>query len=232
MLKPTGRLLYLGLVLIANDCVNTHETGSERAANGTITCSEHAMNVLCTCRERVVNVLDQLVSLQLVSYTKKALKKEDKEEKERRGEKNKKQEIQANLKASNSNVVSLGVEPSVQLTANKFSSKELLNKKANLVIASYCDSFKRKYSANPTLDPKDIGQLQRLCKVYGADKLSAMAQVYVQMKDPFFEKRKHDLGTFVSNINKVGLATQTGEDDNASAGDQWLRSREKSSSLV
>ncbi len=104
-------------------------------------------------------------------------------------------------------------------------TKVNINLKAKEVIAAYCLAFKDRYSGStPTIDPKDIGQLQRLCKVYSGGRLVNLVQVYVQMKDPFFEKRKHDLGTFIQNINKVGVAMQTGIDDGASDLEKFMHS--------
>ena len=43
------------------------------------------------------------------------------------------------------------------------------------------------------------------------DRACDLIQVYLQMDDPWFVTKCHDFTTFVSNIQKVSLALDTGE---------------------
>ncbi len=106
--------------------------------------------------------------------------------------------------------------------------KNKLNFSARDVIASYCDAFRTRYSAAPFVDPKDVGQIQRLLKHHSKERLMELVQVYVQMDDSFFIKRSHDLGTFIQNTNKVSVSRQTGVDpDKAPDPFAWLHEEEK-----
>lgn len=214
VLPLSAKVLYLNLVLVANDC-----------GSSTVSLDDLKLTSIVGTGNLYSTSLSQLLSLQLVTFEKRPLIKEVKKERSVT------EVTQISKKPISQNIVSLeekialqSVEPLAQTPPKKgVLEKDLINKKANLVITSYCDSFKRRYLANPTLDPKDVGQIQRLCRAYGADKLSTMVQVYVQMEDPWFLKKKHDLTTFAQNLNKVGLAAQTGEDSDKQS--SWLEKR-------
>lgn len=83
--------------------------------------------------------------------------------------------------------------------------------KANLIISVYCEAYKKRYGANPTITRKDSGQLANLLKSVGQDRLSQMLQVYLQMDDPWFKTRTHDVSTFIGSLSKIGVALQTGK---------------------
>ena len=40
-----------------------------------------------------------------------------------------------------------------------------------------------------------------------------MYQIFLQMEDPWFKKKKWDLATFEQNLTKISLADQQGVDD-------------------
>jgi hypothetical protein len=92
-----------------------------------------------------------------------------------------------------------------------------LGQKTALVVAAYCRAYKLVHKTNPILTKKDLGILQRLLGkpdawVIPVERLCTMVQVYCQMQDPYFVKRKHDLTTFEQNISKVHVAHETGID--------------------
>ncbi len=150
----------------------------------------------------------------------------------------KERKIGKKIQKPNSNQTSLSVigdstnPPSLSKKELKDLQKEKIKRKANIVIGLYAEAFKKFRGGQPTIDPKDIGQLMRLLDHHSEEKLGRMVQVYVQMKDPYFEKREFDLGTFIHNINKVGLAMQTGNDNDASDFDKFLRDAENEKAVT
>lgn len=80
------------------------------------------------------------------------------------------------------------------------------------VISAYCSAFKKRYNTNPTITPKDISQVKQIIKAVGYEKALVMVQVYVQMENPWFKKKTHDLQTLLGNIQAVSVASKTGID--------------------
>ena len=81
---------------------------------------------------------------------------------------------------------------------------------ANLVPV-YCDAFKKRYGSSPTITKRDAGQLQGLVKSLGFEKASYLIQVYLQIDDPWFKKKYHDLRTFFGNLNQISVALASGK---------------------
>ena len=67
------------------------------------------------------------------------------------------------------------------------------------------------------LGGKARGILLRLVRDHKPEHLADLLQVYCQMRDPWFETKKHDLVTFEGNYNKVALAFTSG----SSSGTNW-----------
>lgn len=85
--------------------------------------------------------------------------------------------------------------------------------KANLPIATYCESFKARYGTNPVITKKDAGIMTSLAKSIPQDKLSDLIQAYVQMDDRWFLTRLHDIPTLCANLSKVAVALVNGTND-------------------
>lgn len=81
-------------------------------------------------------------------------------------------------------------------------------------IGAYVAAFQKKFGegVRPDLSGKTQGQIKTLLKDYGLDKAVQMIQVYLQMPDPWFQKKCYDFGTFMQNLQKVSLALQTGNE--------------------
>lgn len=82
--------------------------------------------------------------------------------------------------------------------------------KINEAIARYVDAFFTRYKARPVLRPQDLKQIKNL--KLNKERLSDLLQVYVQMKNPWFLKKKHDLATFINNLNVIASALDLGEE--------------------
>lgn len=113
--------------------------------------------------------------------------------------------------------------------AEKKAQDEALNFRARDVIKAYCEAFKKRYGANPLVRQKDAGEIKLLIKEFGAQKLSHLIQVYVQMEDKWFITKKHDLHTFTQNINKIAVSLQTGKDDSRkkTIHEEWEEEKKK-----
>lgn len=90
--------------------------------------------------------------------------------------------------------------------------KENTEKRIAHLVATYAACFKKRYKANPAVTGKDIGILKALNKNIGTERLAGLIQVYLQMSDPWFEKKRHDIYTFNTSIQKIVVASQTGVD--------------------
>jgi len=97
-------------------------------------------------------------------------------------------------------------QPPPLKTTTKFGSE------ASKVIAVYCESFKKRYGVNPTLDGKAVGILKSLSRELGTQRAIDCCSVYLQMGDQWFVTRNHDVATLKSNLTKVGAALDSGRD--------------------
>lgn len=90
-------------------------------------------------------------------------------------------------------------------------SKELTTgMKTNSVIGAYVTAYQKRYSADPPITGWAAGQLKNLTKTVSPSDLMQLVQVYVQMDEPYYLKRAHDLGTFITDLTKISTAWQTG----------------------
>lgn len=76
----------------------------------------------------------------------------------------------------------------------------------------YVEAFKKKYGENtrPSLDGKVLGLIKTLLKTTPLDRAKNLIAVYFQMDDKWFETKNHDFVTFMSNLDKIGVALDTG----------------------
>lgn len=85
---------------------------------------------------------------------------------------------------------------------------------SQLVIARYCELWKSRYKAakSPHVPPKDIGQINtQVTKPLGAEKTIEMLEAYFKMPDQWFVTKRHDIPTFIANMNSVEHFLQTGQ---------------------
>lgn len=81
----------------------------------------------------------------------------------------------------------------------------------NLFIAAYCEEWKAKYGTNPPMIGKQLGAVKRLVKALGVARASELVRTYLQLKDPWIVKNRHDLVTFEAKLNMVVIAHDTGQ---------------------
>jgi len=231
-LSMSERWVFLNLIVACSD-----------VARDTVELSSKHIRDMLESNRNIDGVLDRLQSLQLVTYEKRLFnelnelnelkkRKEKKKEKEpllRKGEPTKKAPPEINQESQNS-LAPLGAAK-VPTKPSPPDPGSLVNKQTAFVIAAYCQAFKARYNARPILGGKERGVIQRMLKDLPPEKLSAMLQVYLQMHDPWFDKKKHDLATFEQNLNKIAVSLQTGKDDRPEDPFSFLEDRKKSRSL-
>lgn len=87
----------------------------------------------------------------------------------------------------------------------------LPGKNIQALIKIYIDSWRLRYSTTARPDiSKANGIFGTLLKSYTFEQLSELLQIYPQMTDEWFDKRRHDLSTFHGNVSKVALARDKG----------------------
>jgi hypothetical protein len=82
------------------------------------------------------------------------------------------------------------------------------------LIGTYVQAWQRRYStkARPDVGGKSQGILKRILAQCPVQTVANLLQVYCQMKDPWFEKQRHNLVTFEAQFNAVALALDHGEE--------------------
>jgi hypothetical protein len=89
---------------------------------------------------------------------------------------------------------------------------EIMEPKASFnAVACYCEAWKGLYKVNPLIDDKASGQIKALLKSHGPEKFKRLVESYIQMRDQWFIKKRHDVSTLVSNINTVWHFAETGK---------------------
>lgn len=77
-------------------------------------------------------------------------------------------------------------------------------------LAAYCEAFRARYGTAPVVTGVAAGQARNVVKSLGKDRAIALVQAYLTMNDAWFLQKTHDLGTFVTNLNKVLVKAETG----------------------
>lgn len=88
------------------------------------------------------------------------------------------------------------------------------NETAQTLTAIYCEMFKARYGTNPPITGKDIGILKQLAKDVGQAKAVSLVESFFQMNDPYFVKRRHDLGALATSVKAVAVYKDTGKTTN------------------
>ena len=91
---------------------------------------------------------------------------------------------------------------------------EHLGKKTSTAIATYVKAYQQRYGKNakPQIIGKTAGQFKTLAKDIPSERLCQLIEVYLQMEDPWFVKKGHDVNTLLTNIQKIALALDTGDE--------------------
>jgi hypothetical protein len=76
----------------------------------------------------------------------------------------------------------------------------------------YCDAWRIVYKSeeSPIIDKKIAGQLHTVLKNVGEKKFKILVENYFKMSDQWFITKRHDVSTFVSNLNAIVLFSQNG----------------------
>jgi hypothetical protein len=81
----------------------------------------------------------------------------------------------------------------------------------HLVIAHYCRLWKERYGATPPISRKTAGQISNLLKDFSCNKTQSVISTYLEMNDSWFLKKRHDIGTMVTNMNAIAQFAATGK---------------------
>lgn len=79
-------------------------------------------------------------------------------------------------------------------------------------IGTYVKAYQGRYGegARPEIGGQVQGQIKKLLADTPLERACSLIQTYCQMEDPWFLTKAHDFGSFMANLNKVGLALDTG----------------------
>lgn len=99
------------------------------------------------------------------------------------------------------------------LSSVNSSTPSQINSPAGYFIGTWVKAWQLKFGekTRPSLTGRVQGQVKTLLRDVPIDRACALAQVYFQMDDPWFKTKSYDFGTFIENLNKVGLALDTGQ---------------------
>ena len=87
-------------------------------------------------------------------------------------------------------------------------------------IANYYDAYQSRYCANPVITNKDSNLIKSVLATSKPEDVATLLQVYLQMDDPWFATKRHDIPTFTANLNKISLALQKGNEQTTT---NWTR---------
>lgn len=79
------------------------------------------------------------------------------------------------------------------------------------VVAIFCSEYRRRYDVAYRVTGKDIATLKRIEIDVGKDVYKRLCQAYMEMVDPWFLNKRHDVTTFGANLAKVSQFEQTGK---------------------
>jgi hypothetical protein len=84
---------------------------------------------------------------------------------------------------------------------------------AGQFIATYVKAWQQRFGekTRPALHGRTQGQIKALLKSVPLERACELIQVYFQMDEPWFKTKGYDFGSFIENLDKVGLALDTGQ---------------------
>lgn len=77
-----------------------------------------------------------------------------------------------------------------------------------VLYGKYCTLWKQRYNTSPPTKPQDAKNLKNFGLANGVEKTISMLETYFVMPDSFFLQRRHDIQTFLYNVNSI-VAFQT-----------------------
>ncbi len=184
VLPTSTKWLLIALILKCGD-----------AANDTVTMSEQGLKKYLTRTEQVLNALNQLQSLQLLTYEKISFLIKEKKEKESKVKE---------------------IKPKVQIISEDATQppKAAVSIVENTqpIIAHYCDEWKSRYNSEnfPVILPHHAKLLKTLLKQVGSARATETITAYFKMPDAWFVTKRHDIPTLMGNLNAITQFLDTG----------------------
>lgn len=88
-----------------------------------------------------------------------------------------------------------------------------LEEAMKIFVATYCSAFKEKYGTRPVLDGASVAEAKRIVKAVGLERSTMLVQAYLQMDDPKYLAKCHDLLSLRMDLNRVSVALDKGRKD-------------------
>ena len=184
------RWLFLGIIL---------ECGGHN--KDVIEIGERQLRAMLQTPVSAIRALDQLQSLQLLSY--EILQPLiNRSEVKRREEK--RREVTTSPKSEQKNIP-------VVIDATASAPAKPLLPKGNVIVADYCDLWKQRYNARTVVTGKDAGQLNRFAKEVGYGRAVELMHAYFAMPDSWFAKKRHPVGLLLSSLSEISHFNDTGK---------------------
>lgn len=186
MLPITTRWMFLGIILTCGDFTQD-----------TVEMSAKELRSLLECNRNIDRELDQLQSLQLLSYDKIDLFLN-------RIEKNRIEKKRISKEQSEKkDVKNLALQPADDKSSGKL--------KTSFFISTYCKLFKEKYSTNPEISQKDSGIAKRIANDLSEEKIELYLNAYFQIPDAWIVKIKHPISAFETKKNEIVVFANSGK---------------------
>lgn len=200
-LTSLERLLYLAILARCAD---------ERGATTRPT-RDQLLTMIGQRRYDIATALNHLQENQLVSYQKKSPLIQVNSNKENTSKVNvplKGDEKDQNLAEPEN------FEPRVKSTKPKkqasIDALPVEAPKGQIFVGHYCALWKKRYGVNPVLRPQDGKNLKSLGDNNSTERVLGLLEAYFEMPDPFFLKRRHDIATFLGNLNSIAHFMESG----------------------
>lgn len=87
---------------------------------------------------------------------------------------------------------------------------KLAKQNCQTVVATYIDEFKRRYKTGPVLSGRALGQIKNVVKDLGVERTENLLRTYVWMNKNWFTQKMHSIDVFVTSLNEVAVAHDTG----------------------
>lgn len=106
-------------------------------------------------------------------------------------------------------LLSQALAPEDKYMAQK--TKKPANRKLGAeVVGAYCDAWKLRYGTSPHIQPKDAKHLKSFAESAGLAKAKTMIGAFLTMTESWFITKRHDIPTFLNNLNAVTQFMENG----------------------
>lgn len=187
--STSGRWAYMVLLMMCGDANEDHVSVTRRALNDAV-----------TCRRDAAKVLDELQSLQLLTYDLIPFLRIEENKKKNRIEENRNSVKGETEKKKPSQVEFIDANASPPVESN-------IGQK---LVGVYCMAWKARYKISPPLRKQDTRALKHIGEANGFDRTKNLLESYLRMNESFYVKKRHDLSTFINNLTSVAQFVETG----------------------